>query len=226
MVPVEEHLPSCQDIPRHDVTLGDPAVTPTFKWKVSGSRIMSGESDPAMTVGPLAQGGKVEATVEIGGYESFFPCPMTASCTTHIVPVPLPRKFGEYGNIKLKDEWARLDKFAAELRSDPTAQGFFVCYGGRRGTAGEAYNVASGIGHRLRDCFDMLATIVGVSAVPVAGRTCQPSVALPPQAATHSPAKRPSTAVAGIEARGPSRFTPASTKRRRPPRPRSSSRSE
>lgn len=33
-----------------------------------------------------------------------------------------------------------------------------------KGEPGEIYNVASGIGHRLSDCFDMLARIVGVAA--------------------------------------------------------------
>ena len=36
------------------------------------------------------------------------------------------------------------------------------------GVAGEAYNVASGVGHRLGDCFDTLARIIGTDAVPVA----------------------------------------------------------
>ena len=31
----------------------------------------------------------------------------------------------------------------------------------RAGESGAVYNVASGIGHRLSDCFDMLARIVG-----------------------------------------------------------------
>jgi GDP-4-dehydro-6-deoxy-D-mannose reductase len=35
------------------------------------------------------------------------------------------------------------------------------------GEAGEAYNVASGVGHRLGDCFETLARLVGVDAVPV-----------------------------------------------------------
>jgi GDP-4-dehydro-6-deoxy-D-mannose reductase len=33
--------------------------------------------------------------------------------------------------------------------------------------AGEAYNVASGVGHRLGDCFETLVRLVGVEAVPV-----------------------------------------------------------
>jgi GDP-4-dehydro-6-deoxy-D-mannose reductase len=35
------------------------------------------------------------------------------------------------------------------------------------GVAGEAYNVSSGVGHRLADCFEALARLVGIDAVPV-----------------------------------------------------------
>lgn len=35
------------------------------------------------------------------------------------------------------------------------------------GVAGEAYNIASGVGHRLGDCLDALAGLMGVDAVPV-----------------------------------------------------------
>lgn len=83
-----------------------------------------------------AVGQSVTATVEVGGYAS--ECGMAASCTISPGDPPVSRKVDEYGNLKLKDEWARLDKFATELLKDPTAQGFFVCYGGRRSTAGEA----------------------------------------------------------------------------------------
>ncbi|MDX2261727.1 MAG: GDP-mannose 4,6-dehydratase [Gemmatimonadales bacterium] len=36
-----------------------------------------------------------------------------------------------------------------------------------KGVSGEAYNVASGTGHRLSDCFDMLARLAGTTARPV-----------------------------------------------------------
>jgi len=36
----------------------------------------------------------------------------------------------------------------------------------KHGSAGECYNVASGVGHRLSDCFTMLAKLVGVDAHP------------------------------------------------------------
>jgi GDP-4-dehydro-6-deoxy-D-mannose reductase len=35
------------------------------------------------------------------------------------------------------------------------------------GVPGEAYNVASGTGHRLSDCFDLIASLLGTSARPV-----------------------------------------------------------
>lgn len=54
-------------------------------------------------------------------------------------PVPSPtRKLDEYGNIPFAHEKARLDNFAIELQSDPTARGYIIGYGGRRARAGEA----------------------------------------------------------------------------------------
>ena len=152
---------------------GDPNVTPTFKWTVPNFNTVSGEATSSITVGAAAQGSKIEATVEIGGYD--IPCSMTVSCTTHIVPVPLPRKFGEYGNIKLKDEWARLDKFAEELLTDSTAQGFFVCYGGRRSTAGEAQRRCDrAMRYASRYPWTHSARLVTVDG----GYRCEPSVEL------------------------------------------------
>jgi hypothetical protein len=52
--------------------------------------------------------------------------------------IKTPRKIDEYGNIRFNDEKARLDNYAIELQNDPTAQGYLVCYGGRKGRAGEA----------------------------------------------------------------------------------------
>jgi hypothetical protein len=76
------------------------------------------------------------ATVEVGGYD--LSCQMKADCTTNIIADPGPRKMDEYGVIAVGDEKERLDRLTDELRSDPTARGYFVCYGGRRGRAGEA----------------------------------------------------------------------------------------
>jgi hypothetical protein len=64
-----------------------------------------------------------------------------SGAAAHNPPVPSPtssRKIDEYGNIPFSDEKARLDNFAIEVRADPTVVGYIICYGGRRGYAGEA----------------------------------------------------------------------------------------
>jgi hypothetical protein len=114
---------------------GDPNVTPTFNWTVSAGTISSGQGTGSITVDTTGVSGTVTATVDVGGYGR--ECSTSNSCTTSI-PVPVgPRKIDEYGNIKFNDEKARLDNFAIELQNDPTAQGYLVCYGGRRGRTGE-----------------------------------------------------------------------------------------
>lgn len=55
-------------------------------------------------------------------------------------PVPAPtssRKIDEYGNLRWRDEKARLDFYLIDLRSDPTIRACMVCYSGRRTRPGE-----------------------------------------------------------------------------------------
>jgi hypothetical protein len=117
---------------------GDPNVTPTFNWTVSAGTITSGQGTGSITVDTTGLGGQtVTATLDVGGYDRT--CATSASCTTQVLPGPPPaRKIDEYGNIRFNDEKARLDNFAIELQNDPTAQGYIIAYGGRRGRAGEA----------------------------------------------------------------------------------------
>jgi hypothetical protein len=56
-------------------------------------------------------------------------------------PVPSPtasRKIDEYGNIRWRDEKVRLDYLLIEVRNDPAALAYLICYGGRTGREGEA----------------------------------------------------------------------------------------
>lgn len=119
-----------------NISAGDPAVTPTFKWAAPGFRILSGQATSAIAVEPPARGGSVVATVEIGGYDRS--CTMKADCTSHIIYDPGPSKIDEYGDIAVGDEKRRLDIFNEELLKDPMAQGYLLCYGGRRSRANEA----------------------------------------------------------------------------------------
>jgi hypothetical protein len=138
-----------------NVSGGDSNVTPTFNWTVSAGTISSGQGTSSITVDTTNVSGTVTATVDVGGYGR--ECSTSNSCTTSI-PVELkPRKIDEYGNIRFNDEKARLDNFAIELQNDPTAQGYLVCYGGRRGRTGEAQR-------RCDRAKDYLVTTRGITA--------------------------------------------------------------
>ena len=136
---------SCPDTPWNDgritstasVAGGDPDVTPTYNWTVSAGTISDGQGTSSITVDYSKVGYTTfTATVDVGGYDRS--CRTSASCTTNIEPPMRPRKFDEYGIIATGDEKQRLDAFAVELQNDPTAQGYVLCYGGRRGRAGES----------------------------------------------------------------------------------------
>lgn len=121
-----------------NVSSGDPNVTPTFNWTVSAGTISSGQGTSSITVdtSSVRGGTTITATVDVGGYDRS--CSTSNSCTVSFPESKVPRKVDEYGNIRFNDEKARLDNYAIELQNDPTAQGNLICYGGRRGRAGEA----------------------------------------------------------------------------------------
>jgi hypothetical protein len=121
-----------------NVSGGDSNVTPTFNWTVSAGTISSGQGTSSITVDTagVAGGTTITATVDVGGYGR--ECSTSSSCTVSFPVIKVARKIDEYGNIRFNDEKARLDNFAIELQNDPTSQGYLICYGGRKGKAGEA----------------------------------------------------------------------------------------
>jgi hypothetical protein len=121
-----------------NVSGGDSNVTPTFNWTVSAGSISSGQGTSSITVDTtgVAGGSTITATVDVGGYGR--ECSTSSSCTVSFKAIPQARKIDEYGNIRFNDEKARLDNYAIELQNDPTAQGYLICYGGRKGRTGEA----------------------------------------------------------------------------------------
>ncbi|MBC7932480.1 MAG: PKD domain-containing protein [Rubrivivax sp.] len=139
-----------------NVENGDPNVTPTYNWTVSAGTISSGQGTSSITVDTTGLGGQtVTATVDVGGFDRS--CSASNSCSTAIPRVAVARKVDEYGNIRFNDEKARLDNYAIELQNDPTAQGNLICYGGRRGRAGEAQR-------RCDRAKDYLVTTRGIDA--------------------------------------------------------------
>ncbi len=113
------------------------AVKFTYDWKLSAGGLAAGQgtasvkADTAGLDGPQA----VTATVEVGGLPGG--CARAASCTTGVLQAVIGCGFDEYGDVAFDDEKARLDNFAIELQTDPTAEGYLTCYGGRRGYEGE-----------------------------------------------------------------------------------------
>ena len=119
------------------ITGGDPNVTPTFNWTASPGVITSGQGTSSVTVDARGLShGAFSSTVEVVGYDRS--CRISGICTVFIEPPINPRRVDEYGDIEFDEEKIRLARFAVELRDDPTAEGHLLCYGGRRGRAGEA----------------------------------------------------------------------------------------
>jgi len=107
---------------------GTPTVSETYNWTVSAGTITSGQGTSSITVDTKGLGGQsVTATVEIGGVDPT--CNRTASCTTPIKPIVIPKKFDTYGNIRFNDEKARLDNYAIALQNEPGSRGAIVGYG-------------------------------------------------------------------------------------------------
>lgn len=131
------------------VTGGDPNVTPTYNWTVSNGTIDSGQGTVAIKVdlSGVTESSSVTATVDVGGFDG--ECSTSSSCTASVMKKAEARKFDEYGKLAEGDENPRLDNFAIELQSDPTAQGYVIAYGGRRSAAGAANKMAASIKNYL-----------------------------------------------------------------------------
>jgi hypothetical protein len=107
---------------------GTPTISETYNWTVSAGTITSGQGTSSITVDTKGLGGQsVTATVEIGGADPT--CGRTASCTTQVRNIAVPKKIDEYGNIRFNDEKARLDNYAIALQNEPGSRGAIVGYG-------------------------------------------------------------------------------------------------
>ncbi|MBA3439060.1 MAG: hypothetical protein H0T92_04240 [Pyrinomonadaceae bacterium] len=108
--------------------------TLTYNWTVSAGNITSGQGTNSIQVDTTGLGGQtINATVTAGGLDATC-ANNSATCSVQIAEPPKATKFDEYGNVRFNDEKARLDNFAIQLQNDPTAQGYIIAYGGRRGT--------------------------------------------------------------------------------------------
>ncbi|MGA9773412.1 MAG: hypothetical protein WBV94_30555 [Blastocatellia bacterium] len=122
-----------------NITGGDDEVTPTYNWSVSAGTISSGQGTSTIQVETQEAGGMtITATVDVGGYSR--ECSTSHSCTTSVLKKNT--KVAEYGKVKPAEEKAMLDKFAAELQADPSAQGYIISYESPKGPKMEAFKAA------------------------------------------------------------------------------------
>jgi hypothetical protein len=116
---------------------GIPAsITPTYEWVVSAGTIRTGQGTRSIQVDTSGLAGQpIVATLNVLGYDRA----CTATCSVQVPLLPLyPKKFDEFPNIKFDDEKARLDNFAIQLQSEPSARGYILVYSGPRDRAGDA----------------------------------------------------------------------------------------
>jgi len=123
-----------------NVSGGDQNVTPTYNWAVSAGTISSGQGTSTIIVETKEAGGMtVTATVDVGGYSR--ECSTSHSCTASVLKKS--SKVAEYGKVKPAEEKAILDKFAAALEADPSAQGYIISYETPKGPKMEAFKAVS-----------------------------------------------------------------------------------
>ncbi|HEY9284786.1 MAG TPA: hypothetical protein VIP46_15120, partial [Pyrinomonadaceae bacterium] len=104
-----------------------------FEWTTSAGTITGGQGSAQIEVIDVHTSSVTVTTRNQG-------CNNAASKTTEISSAValVPRPVDTYGNIARNDEKARLDNLAISLQENPGAQAYLICYGGRRGRAGEA----------------------------------------------------------------------------------------
>ena len=125
-------------------TGGVPAnATAVYNWSVSAGKIIEGQGTNTIKVDTTGLAGEtVRATLSMGGY--------TLECSADCaVTIPLPkltsRRFDEFPDISRNDEKARLDNFAIELQSDPTATAYVIVYPGKTSKRGDVQHHSSRI---------------------------------------------------------------------------------
>ncbi|HEU4509581.1 MAG TPA: hypothetical protein VFR78_15155 [Pyrinomonadaceae bacterium] len=126
------------------VSGGVPAnINPVYNWSVSAGRIIEGQGTGTIKVDTTGLAGQtVRASLSMDGY--------TLECSDDCaVSIPLPRlysrKFDEFPDISRNDEKARLDNYAIDLQSDPSATGYVIVHPGRKSKAADVQHHASRI---------------------------------------------------------------------------------
>lgn len=107
-----------------DISGLDAGVKPVYRWSVYGGTIIEGDGTSSVKIKP--SGSSITAKVAVEGLDS--DCKNMASCTLIQESAPPSRLFDRYDKLRFKDEKARLNNFATELRNEPGSQGYIIAY--------------------------------------------------------------------------------------------------
>ena len=104
---------------------------PEFKWWLSAGTITMGQGTDEITVDTAGLGG-FTVTASVGLVGAPPDCKGSASITFQVkVPAVIGCAFDNYGDIKFKDEKARLDNFAVQLINQPLSSGYILISAGQ-----------------------------------------------------------------------------------------------
>jgi hypothetical protein len=114
-----------------------PIDKPTYKWLVSGGKIISGQGTSAIKVDSTeSKGGTVTGVLEVDGVE--LGCDVSASVSSEICEPPQIIEIDAYGKISFTKEKSRLDRFANELKEISGAKAYLIAYNNNRERAEQA----------------------------------------------------------------------------------------
>lgn len=134
-------------------TEGAKAVT--YKWEVSGARIVEGTDTASILVEPNKNSKSntvcITATVQVNGVEPT--CESKKSCSVTIdLRCSQPDPFDQFGKLSIEGERARLDKLAQTVLNDKSESlVYIVVYAGRTACIGEGEWRANRAKAYLRD---------------------------------------------------------------------------
>jgi hypothetical protein len=110
-----------------------------FKWQISSGTITSDPHGADIVVDTVGLAGQsIVVTVEVSGIPT--DCLTTAFLVTtvEVREIICGIAFDEYGDIKFRDEKARLDNFAIQILNEPGSRGYLLAYAGQRTYPNEA----------------------------------------------------------------------------------------
>jgi hypothetical protein len=112
---------------------------PEYKWTVSRGIILNGQGTYQLSVDTSGIGGiEVTATVELVGATPG--CNGSASTTALVEPAVFTcgLAFDQFGDLKFRDEKARLDNFAIQLVNESRSSGYILMSAGQKTFQNEA----------------------------------------------------------------------------------------